>query len=392
MIRSLSGNLIFAGSTTIFPLLSYLCNLKAVGFSEYVNIIYGQIIFEIFMVLTVRAADFRFIRVVSRGAKITNVHYLIGFRIITVLILSIMVFTFIYFSNFDIVVYFYLISGILTISNLEAVYQALGEQMTLAKIKLMQLALFFFLSLLNLYFKSIIFIGFAFLITNMVYIFGMLDHLKKVNYYNYAQLLKPKQARLLYYKRVSMILINKIIWLINNRTIYIILGVYSSPAFMVLYDFYYKCYGILTTLAGVLNNTFLKDIFRNRLSKEFVLFFGLITLMIASVPIYLLANNVIIKFIDIPGDTQMSYLNYIVLLNMCVMSFSSLIGVVYLVSGARSKVFYMSTYLMVLSQIVTFSALFILDLLSGIYLLAPITFSLILELIYRTHYARKTLL
>lgn len=390
MIRSLTGNLIFAGSTIIFPLLSYLCNLKAVGYSDYINIIYGQIIFEIFMVLTVRAADFRFIRLVSRGAKISNVQYLIGFRAITVLTLSCMSFPLIYSRNFDPVVYLYLLSGIFTILNMEAVYQALGEQIQLAKIKLMQLSLFLLLSLINLYLESKIFIGLAFLFTNIVYVFVMIDHLKKVNYRCYEQVLTPKRARLLYYKRVAMILVNKIIWLINARTIYVILGVYSSPAFIVLYDFYYKCYGSLTILAGVLNNTFLKDIFRNRLRKEVVLFCGLITIIIAAILIYFLVNNMVVNFIDIPRDSQTSDLNHVVLLNMCIMSFSSLIGVVYLVSGSRSKIFYMSTYLMVFSQIVMFSVLAVLDRLSGIYLLAPITISLILEFLFRTYHARRT--
>lgn len=390
MIRPLIGNLIFAGSTTVFPLLSYLLNLKALGYSEYINIIYGQIIFEIFMVLIVRALDIRFIRIISRGAKISNVQYLIGLRIATVLILSSIALTFIHIGNFNDVLYLYIISGIFTIFNMEAIYQALGAQMKLAKIKLIQLSLFLFLSFINLYLESIIFVGLAFLLTNIVYVFSTHDQLKKMNYN--APIFEPKLTRLLYYKRAAMILINKITWLLNARAIYVILGVYSNPAFMVLYDFYYKCYGTLTTLVGVINNTFLKDIFRKHLRKEFVLIFGLMTIIVAAILIYFLVNNVVVKFIDIPRDAHPSSLNYVILLNMCIVSFSSLIGVVYLISSSGSKIFYMSTYLMILVQTALFSVLFMLDHLSGIFLLAPITFSLALELLYRIHHARKTVL
>lgn len=392
MIKSLTGNFIFAGSATLLPLLSYICNLKALGYANYSSIIYGQIIFEIFMVLLVRSTDFRIIRIVARSGKVVNIQYLIGFRLVTVLILSSVIGTLIYLNNFNLVVWFYLIAGILTFLNFEAIYQALGEQISLAKIKLLQLSLFLILSLINLYIGSLIFVGVAFLLTNMIYILFMLKHLHNDLLHNVLKILKPKFARTSYYRYVSMILLNKLIWLSNARITYVVLVIFASPALMVLYDFYYKCFGMLSTLVNVLNNTFLKEILRNNIRKDLLLYCTMIAVFISAALMQFLVNNIVINFIDIPRNSMIPNLNYIILLNMCILSVSSLIGVIFLVGGTRSRQFYNSTYLMILVQVVTFSFLFLIDKLSGAYLLVPITTSLICELLYRMHHARRIFL
>jgi hypothetical protein len=389
MIKPLAGNFIFAGSVTVLPLLSYICNLKALGYANYSSIIYGQIIFEIFMVLLVRSTDFRVIRIVTRSGKTVNIQHLIGFRLISVTILSCVIGTLIYLKNFNLVVWFYLIAGILTFLNFEAIYQAMGEQISLAKIKLLQLSLFFILSLINLYIGSLIFVGVAFLLTNMIYVLCMLTYLHKGHLYNVSKILKPKLARKLYYRYVAMILLNKLIWLSNARITHVVLVIFASPALMVLYDFYYKCFGMLSTLVNVLNNTFLKEVLRKNIRKDLLLYYAMIAVLISAALIQFLVSNIVINFIDIPRNSLIPNLNYIILLNMCILSASSLIGVIFLVGGTGSRQFYNSTYLMILVQVVTFCFLYLFDKLTGAYLLVPITTSLICELLYRMHHARR---
>lgn len=386
IFRILGGNFLLGLTITIGPLISYIINFKTLGVDKYWPIIIGQILYEIFLVVLVRSNEQRLLRNASRNSLQVNLNHFLKFRLLLLVPLIIITSLVLSFLKQPIVL-FYLIAGSSLIFNIESIYQAREKQLNLAVMKFVQMSFFLVVSLINIYFKSSIIIAAAFMITTMC--FNMLSFLRMRHSLRcgFGFFVSTRSSIKNFYTLSFRILMNRLIWFLNSKSIHLIFARMLAPEFLVIYDFYFKIFGSIATLANLINSAVGPQILKRTVLRWHAVLFSSLGVIFVGLVIYFIVG----KFEGfVLGNVETIYgLRELTFFNMVVLVCSSIVGSQLLLTSKNTKHFYKSGIITLVVQY--FVLVVVLSYFNqyDISLLVPLSVSLSVELIMRLNYARK---